>query len=475
MMRDILATPWFWWSVVVAVGLPVALVALTEVHNALVRRRSYLARPVSLIRNYVLPLGALLVLLIKATEITTEATPVRVVATGFGFVVLMLLLSGLNATIFQGAPEGSWRSRVPSIFLDVARFVVIAVGIALIFAWIWGANIGGLFAALGVGSIVLGLVLQNSVGQIISGLLVLFEQPFQLGDRVETRWIPGGRVVEVNWRATHLDSGSGVYVLPNSLLATEWFINLSLPRDNHSINLVTMFSTSDSPDTVSAVLTEVAERLPQLRAGATPSVAKGAAGEYTTTIPLRGPSDDAAARSTFLRWTWYASRRAELHLDDAADGFPTAEIEQDAGEVLRQSLRIGRTDEELLTPYIRVVRYGTGEPMQQPGEVPTSMMFVISGRIRLSATTEDGATVSLRILERGDYLGQSTLTREPVRASATALDEVTVVRVEREHIETLVMRNPLLMQDIGRAIEERKVNVQRALSAPRVSAPSSNR
>ena len=46
----------------------------------------------------------------------------------------------------------------------------------------WGANIGGLFAALGVTSIVLGLALQNAVGSIISGLLLLFEQPFQLGD-----------------------------------------------------------------------------------------------------------------------------------------------------------------------------------------------------------------------------------------------------------------------------------------------------
>ena len=44
-------------------------------------------------------------------------------------VVLVLLLSGTNATLFQGAPEGSWRKRIPSIFLDVARFALIAVGV----------------------------------------------------------------------------------------------------------------------------------------------------------------------------------------------------------------------------------------------------------------------------------------------------------------------------------------------------------
>ena len=63
----------------------------------------------------------------------------RIVATVFGFVVLVLLLSGLNATLFQGAPEGSWRKRIPSIFLDVARFALIAIGVAVMFSPTSGA------------------------------------------------------------------------------------------------------------------------------------------------------------------------------------------------------------------------------------------------------------------------------------------------------------------------------------------------
>ena len=186
-MSSVFEAPWFYWAIGVAVGFPVCLVFLTEVHNALLRRGNALAGPVHLLRSDILPLGALLILLVQAIQVSGEATPVRVVATVFGFVVLVLLLSGLKSTMFQGAPEGSWRKRIPSIFLDVARFALIAVGVGLILAYIWGAHIGGLFTALGVSSIVLGLTLQNSVGQIISGLLVLFEQPFQLGDWIETR------------------------------------------------------------------------------------------------------------------------------------------------------------------------------------------------------------------------------------------------------------------------------------------------
>lgn len=261
-MTRVVDASWFYWAVGVAIGLPIGLVVLTEVRVALTRRGSALARPVGLIRNYILPLAALLLLLIKATQVSAEATPVRIVATVLGFVLLVLALSGLNATLFQGAPEGSWRKRIPSIFLDVARFLVIAVGLAIIFSYIWGANVGGLFTALGITSIVLGLTLQNSVGQIISGLLLLFEQPFQIGDWVDTP-SARGRVVEVNWRATHINTGSGLQIIPNSVLAGASFANLSRPTGEYTLTVVTEFGPNDPPDDVCALLERLAATLPQ--------------------------------------------------------------------------------------------------------------------------------------------------------------------------------------------------------------------
>jgi CRP-like cAMP-binding protein len=71
----------------------------------------------------------------------------------------------------------------------------------------------------------------------------------------------------------------------------------------------------------------------------------------------------------------------------------------------------------------------------------------------------------IRTLDEGAFLGQTTLTREPVAASAYALGEVTVLQIDREHIEELVARKPLLLQDIGRAIEERRANVGQVLAA----------
>jgi small-conductance mechanosensitive channel len=464
-MNDLVASSWFYWAVGVALGLPVGLVLLTEWQNALARKKSFMVRPVNLLRTYLLPLGALLLLLVKATQIPTQETGVKVVATLFGFVVMVLLLSGINATIFQAAPEGTWRKRIPSIFVDVARFLLISIGLAIIFSYIWGAHIRGLVTALGVTSIVIGLTLQHSVGQIISGLLMLFEQPFRLGDWIETT-AARGRVVEVNWRAVHIDTGTGLQITPNSVLAVASFTNLSRPPGTYKIKITTVFSVEDPPDRVCAMLSRVAGELPQIKPDATPKAVPLGGLQYRTSVPLQSPADDSAAKSTFLRWVWYASRREGLHLDEAEDDISTPEVVEDAVRtVVSPMLRLNPTDLQHLAPHATVVRYGADEMIEHVGDVPAWMTFIVSGRVRVTAPTDDGSVVTITTLNAGSFLGQTALTRQPVLANAQALGEVTAVLIGREHIEEVLQQKPLLLQELGRLIEERRSHVKQAMAA----------
>lgn len=462
-MTSLFSSPWFYWALGVAVALPTLLVVLTEVEHVLSRRSSPLVRPLHLTRVYIVPLAALLVLLVKASEVSIEATPVRVIATALGFVVLVLLLSGMNATLFQSAPEGSWRKRIPSIFLDVARVLLIVLGVGLIFSFVWGANVGGLFAALGVTSIVIGLALQNAVGQIVSGLLMLFEQPFELGDWLDT---PAGRgqVREVNWRSVHIDTGDGLTITPNSVLAGASFTNLSRPTGVPHITVETAFAVSDPPDHVTALLRTVAGRLPQRHLAVEPTVVPLGAGRYRTSIPLRSPADDPAAGATFLRWLWYAARRAALHLDGAADDPGTEQQRWDAITEGTRSLRLTRADQRWLLDRARLVRYGAEELIEAAGSTPDSMRFVVAGQVMLQTAVED-VHLGVRVLQVGDLLGQTSLTREPVAARAIALDEVTMLEVDREDLEELVAGRPAMLHQIGQIIDRRRHELRQAVRA----------
>ncbi len=137
-------------------------------------------------------------LLVFATRSEGDLVWPRVVATVFGFLVILLLLSVLNVALFATAERGTWRERVPTIFVEIARLLLVVIGLGFLFQWVWGADVGGLITALGVTSIVIGLALQRAAGGIVSGLLVLFEQPFRQGDWIET----GGTTAAASWRST---------------------------------------------------------------------------------------------------------------------------------------------------------------------------------------------------------------------------------------------------------------------------------
>lgn len=465
---NLFGSSWFYWAVGIAIGLPIGMILLTELHDALRRRGSPLARQVGLLRNYLLPLGALLLLLVQASQVPAGDIPVRVLTTVFGLLVLVLLLSGLNATVFEGAPEKSWRKRLPAIFVDVARLGLIGVGLAVMSSYIWGVRIGGLFTALGVTSVVIGLMLQNSVGQIVSGLFMLFEQPFGIDDWLDTG-TARGRVVEVNWRAVHIDTGSGLRIMPNSVLATTSFTNLSRPPGAHKLAVTTVFSSADPPDRICAMLSRVACALPQLKAGTVPRSVPLGAGEYRTTIGLSSPADAGAAKATFLRWAWYAARRDNLHLDGADDDFSTPErVEHALHTVVAPALRLSTEEQRSLRSCARIIRYGADEIVEDVGEVPTAMTFLVAGRVQLTTTADDGSVVPISTVEEGSFLGLTALTRQPNLASAYALEEVTAVEIDREHVENVVMREPALLQNFGRILEERRSKVRHARRGERV-------
>jgi len=292
---------------------------------------------------------------------------------------------------------------------------------------------------------------------------MLFEQPFRLGDWLQTPQAKG-QVVEVNWRATHLETGTGLQITPNSVLASASFTNLSRPEGKHTCEVDVVFATEDPPDQVCHLLTRAASELPQCDPDRTPKTVPLGGMEYRTSIPLMSPAEDAKAKAKFRRWIWYAARREGLHLDEADDSFSTPErVAEGIDKVVGPTFRLSRDEHEDLVEHARIEVFGDGERVQWAGEVPTGMMFVLSGTVQMNAHLEDGSEVIAWTQDEGSFLGQSTLTRQPVLGSAYAAGEVTVVFVARDKIADLVQRNPLLLQELGQTIEERRAHVRRAM------------
>ncbi|TKV60731.1 mechanosensitive ion channel [Nakamurella flava] len=482
-MTGLTDQPWFWWTVGIVVGLPIALFVLSELLTALQRTGSPLAKPVALVRNWVVPAAALFLLLTRAADVSVEVTWVRIVATIFGFMLLLAILAALNVALFTNAGQGTWRDRMPSIFVDIVRLVLVITGLGLIFSYVWDADVAGLFTFLGVSSVVLGFALQGAVGSIISGLLLLFEQPFKLGDWLEAGG-SRGRVVEVNWRAVHIDTGHGIEVTPNASLAGASFVNLSRPVGPPAALIETSFPIQDPPDQVVRLLNEVAGGVPTLHPEARPTSAHTASRTFQTRIPILSPADAGATEATFRRWLWYAARRAGLHLDGADDELGPPAVSAAMAQAARQ-FRLTSDDQEQLSGQARMERYGVGETVQAEGSVPDALRFIVGGSCQLWVRSA-GGVIPIALLGSGEYLGQTALTREPVTAAATVTEELTVLRLPTAELGDYLEHHPALARELGEAIEIRRQRVRAALadaqkpsgpgamdpgSSPRVGAP----
>ncbi|MDR2999240.1 MAG: mechanosensitive ion channel [Microbacterium sp.] len=461
-MAEAFADGWAWWVIAIAIGFPVLLVGITELLGALRRRNSPLAGPVAILRNWVIPAGALLALLVFAIRSPADQVWVRVVATVFGFLLILLVLSAFNVVLFANASEGSWRKRIPTIFIEIARLVLVVVGLAILFAWVWEADVGGLFAALGVTSIVIGLALQNAVGGVISGLLLLFEQPFKIGDHLDTGGVKG-RVTEVNWRAVHIDTGSGIQIVPNSTLSGASFTNMSEPDGPYAATADIAFTTDDPPHEVVALLIDVAEGLPLRLPRERVSVEYSGKGAYSVSIPVASPADASRALTVYLSWLWYAARRRGLALDgDSTDPIAEPARLDAAIEDLAPTLHLAGEDRDLLRTTSRLQRFGAGETVLGSGVVPDEVHFIVEGTVTLSLEVQ-GSRVEFAGAERGDLIGHTALTRQRSQAVTTAAGMLTVLTVPLDTVDALVRTRPRLAAEIGESLDLRREQGETAL------------
>ena len=467
-MNGLTAQPWFWPALAVVVGLPLALLILNEVQGILIRKHSAFAKPVALLRNWLLPAGAVYLLIDQfnhGQQIGGHANWTKIAATVFGFLIMLVLLSGANAALFGEARAGSWRDRLPGIFVDLGRLILIVIGIALLLSWVWGANIGGLITAVGVTSIVIGLAVQNAVGPVISGLLLLFEQPFRMGDWLDTKF-GKGRVVEVNWRAVHIDTDNGVQIVPNAALAGDAFVNLSRTTAPYfKSKAVLTFAPDDQPGRVKATLLSVAEALPTKLAGVPAAVTAIGAGAYRVTVPIASPGDDGGTANMLAHRAWYAAQRAGLHLD-AVKSRRKEKAAYIAEQVQLIAVALGLSADAAATMLsgARLLPYAEGEIIQQVNSVPGEVGFIAEGEVGTFCTAADGRRLSLGELEIGDYIGGTALTRQRMITGVVALTDAVIVAVSREAMNTVVQQDHRLARQIGETIELRRRAAREALA-----------
>ncbi len=106
----------------------------------------------------------------------------------------------------------------------LAKWTVIGLGILLALEQA-GQDVTALLTGLGILGFTVGFALQDISANLVSGILLLFEQPFDISDSIEVSGY-GGTVKEINLRATHMLTWEGLLVIiPNREVFTNTITN----------------------------------------------------------------------------------------------------------------------------------------------------------------------------------------------------------------------------------------------------------
>ncbi len=140
----------------------------------------------------------------------------------------------------------------------MTQYVVMIIGLLVSFQFI-GIDLTGLAVIFGFLSVGIGFGLQNITSNFISGLIVLFERPISIGDRVLVNGIEGD-VQEINIRSTTVRSLNNISIIvPNSEFISKDVVNYSYGDPTYRLAIDVGVSYNSDLDLVIKALNEVAE------------------------------------------------------------------------------------------------------------------------------------------------------------------------------------------------------------------------
>lgn len=140
----------------------------------------------------------------------------------------------------------------------ITQYIIIVIG-ALISFQIVGIDLSGLAVIFGLLSVGIGFGLQNITSNFISGLIILFERPISVGDRVTVSNIEGD-VTEINIRATKVRTVNNVSIIvPNSEFVSKDVINYSHGDPSYRLDIDVGVSYNSDLEKVLKALKEVAD------------------------------------------------------------------------------------------------------------------------------------------------------------------------------------------------------------------------
>ena len=393
-------------------------------------------------------------------------------------VIGMVLVRLATLLAFRVIIPAALRFEPPRIAEDLAAA---ALYIAWGFAWLRlaGVDPASLFATSAVVTAVVAFSMQDTLGNVLGGILLQADRSIRVGDWIRIDDV-SGRVAQIRWRHTAIETRNGeTVVVPNGWMLKNRFTVIGSRSDPGApwrrwirVNV----ELSAPPARVCAVLEEAVAnaRIPNVALEPAPSAIVSdlapRQGAYALRywIRDRGPDDatDSAVRTHILAALErngmrlaapysehlniadnHAHREAERVLERARRADALARVELFAS--------LSPAEREALTDHLVYAPFAAGDAITRQGAVAHWLYLIASGRAEVWRETPT-QRVRVATLEAGQVFGEmGMLTGEPRTATVVALGDVVCLRLDKAGFATVLNARPDIAASMSKVLAKR--------------------
>jgi small-conductance mechanosensitive channel len=389
--------------------------------------------------------------------------------------VIKMLLDGIDAAAHRR------KAHFSTIGKDLMMLLLFTVVAMMVMVEDVHVDPTPLLASSAVIGVVLGFALQESLGNVFSGLTLQVGKTFAPGDWVRTSNFVG-RVQGISWRSTALITRANERLeIPNSLIAKDVVVNYShgVVADEVAIGL----SYDAPPNYVREVIVETLRGVPGVLQSPSPNVYTWDYIDYAIRYRVRYWMADYAEaehlHDTVSTALWYALRRKSIEipypirtLRNAREPSLNAGAEEFEREIMAELRQVDflrdLRDEELrlLLPSVTLQKFGTGEIIVREGDTGNSLYIIRSGEVEVLAHANGAHDIHIRNLRRPAFFGEMALmTGEPRIATICARTDAELLELSREGFLELFKSHPEAAAKMSEIIALRMSETRGSLAA----------
>lgn len=368
------------------------------------------------------------------------------------------------------------RFRLPRILRDLTVTLASLVTMVLLLSRS-GVNFLSIITTSAVLTAVIGLALQDTLGNLLSGVAMQLESAIGIGDWIRVDERPIGKVQEIRWRSTVIRTkNDDLVVIPNGLLAKG--IVTIFNKDGLENRRWVYFNVHlrHPPNLVQKIVKEALVGTPNVSITTPPDCITWRYHEswleYAVRYRLVDYLPDDSTDSEVRKRIWYALHRENIEMPYPGFNVFTTELSSARAQHKADAERARRLELlgaiALLAPLdegerlrlaegLRHVIFGVGETILRAGDPGDSLYVLCRGRVAVRIGV-NGLEKEVATLGEGECFGEmSLMTGEPRRATVVAATDAECYVIDRGLFQQILQRNAALAEEIGKLLSEREM------------------